>query len=89
MKAVVKYGVYWNILLRVLIYVTKCIFFYEKPVNHNICQIAIRRPVKGGSRPPGTESKYLFLGLLPKLTHILAQIAPIFPPFGVGLLEFK
>ena len=44
MKPVVKYGVYWDILLRVPIYVTKCRFFKENPENHKICQIAIRRP---------------------------------------------
>jgi len=47
MKPVVKYCVYSDILLRVPIYVTKRFYFYENPVNHKICQIAIRRPVKG------------------------------------------
>jgi len=38
MQPVDKYGVYWDILLRVAIYVTKCIFFNENLVNHKICQ---------------------------------------------------
>ena len=43
MKPVVKYGVYWDILLRVPIYVTKYICFKENPKNHKICQSAARR----------------------------------------------
>jgi len=31
MKPVVKYGVYWDILLRVPVYVTKCRFFKVNP----------------------------------------------------------
>ena len=32
-------------MLRVPIYVTTCVFFKANPVNHKICQIAIRRSV--------------------------------------------
>jgi len=43
MKPVVKYGVYWDILLRVPIYVTKCRLFKEKSKITRFARLLLTR----------------------------------------------
>jgi len=65
-------------LLRVPIYVTKCLFLNEHHINHKICQIVIRRPDIGAKFRPSLVPTWCRLGtkLLPTWYQLSTNLVP-------------
>ena len=51
MQPAVKYGVYYDILRRVPIYVTKCCFLLKTPQNTRLARLLLGGPTKKCGRP--------------------------------------